>query len=117
MVDDDDLEAWFCREVLPLERALTHFIHRNWRVAEDVTDLRHDVYELAIASARKGLPVQTRPFIFTIARNHLINRANRAKTFPFELFADRETIDPDAHMPRAEHPRTAPEAQIRQATS
>src|SRR3546814_18679529 len=102
MVDDDDLEAWFCREVLPLERALTHFIHRNWRVAEDVTDLRHDVYELAIASARKGLPVQTRPFIFTIARNHLINRAKRAKIVSFELVADLETIDHEADMLQAE---------------
>src|SRR3546814_19162844 len=102
MVDDDDLEAWFCREVLPLERALTHFIHRNWRVAEDVTDLRHDVYELAIASARKGLPVQTRPFIFTIARNHLINRAKRAKIVSFEFVADLETIDHEADMLTAE---------------
>src|SRR3546814_13758323 len=93
MVDDDDLEAWFCREVLPLERALTHFIHRNWRVAEDVTDLRHDVYELAIASARKGLPVQTPPFLFTIARNPLINRAKREKIVSFELGPDLETTD------------------------
>src|SRR3546814_16545989 len=89
MVDDDDLEAWFCREVLPLERALTHFIHRNWRVAEDVTDLRHDVYQLAIASARKGLPVQKRPLIFPIARNHLINRAKRAKIVSFEPVSDQ----------------------------
>lgn len=51
MTDDDAIEAWFCREVLPLEPALTRFIRRNWRVADDVADLRNDVYALAIASA------------------------------------------------------------------
>src|SRR3546814_14669306 len=82
--------------------ALTHFIHLNGGVAEDVTELRHDVDALAIASARKGLPVQTRPFIFTIARNHLINRAKRAKIVSFELVADLETIDHEADMLTAE---------------
>ena len=39
MVDDALLNAWFCREVLPLERSLVHFVSRNWRVADDVMDL------------------------------------------------------------------------------
>ena len=98
MVDDADLEAWFCREVLPLEGALTHFIRRNWRGAQDVDDLRHDVYELAIASARSGLPLQTRPFLFTVARHHLINRAKRAKIVSFELVADLEAIGREVDM-------------------
>lgn len=102
MVDDDDLEAWFCREVLPLEPALSHFIRRNWRVADDVIDLRHDIYELAIASARKGLPPQTRPFLFTIARHHLINRARRAKIVSFELVADLEAVEHEPDMLTAE---------------
>lgn len=102
MVDDDELEAWFCREVLPLERALTHFIHRNWRVADDVEDLRHDVYELTITSARGGLPAHPRAFVFTVARNHLINRAKRAKIVSFELVADLEMIDNAADVLTAE---------------
>ena len=61
MPDDTEIRDWFRREVLPLERQLTHFIRRNWRVEDDVMDLRHDVYELAIAGARKGLPLATRP--------------------------------------------------------
>src|SRR3546814_13655920 len=78
------------------------YIHRDVRVAVDVTDLRHDVDERASAGSRKGLPVQTRPFIFTIARNHLINRAKRAKIVSFELVADLETIDHEADMLTAE---------------
>jgi RNA polymerase sigma factor (sigma-70 family) len=58
-------------------------------------DLRHDVYELAISAARNGLPLATRPYLFMIARNHLINRAKRARIVSFELVADLELVDQD----------------------
>lgn len=102
MVDDEAIEDWFCREVLPLERPLTHFIRRNWRVADDVIDLRHDVYELAIAGARKGLPMLTHQYMLTVARNHLINQAKRARIVSFDLVADLETVDRDIDMFEAE---------------
>jgi RNA polymerase sigma-70 factor (ECF subfamily) len=92
MVDEKALEDWFCREVLPLERSLTHFIRRNWRVADDVIDLRHDVYELAISGARGGLPRDARAYVFTVARNHLINCAKRARIVQFDLVADLEMV-------------------------
>lgn len=95
MADDTDIRNWFRHEVLPLERALTHFIRRNWRVEDDVIDLRHDVYELAITGARTGLPQATRPYLFVIARNHLINRAKRARLVSFDLVADLESIEND----------------------
>jgi RNA polymerase sigma factor (sigma-70 family) len=102
MVDDEAIEDWFCREVLPLERALTHFIRRNWRVADDVVDLRQDVYQLAIAGARNGLPGNTRQFLFTVARNHVINSAKRARIVSFDLVADLETVRLDVGMFEAE---------------
>ena len=37
MVDEATLNRWFAAEVLPLERALTSFISRNWRSSADVT--------------------------------------------------------------------------------
>ncbi|HEX8580640.1 MAG TPA: RNA polymerase sigma factor [Allosphingosinicella sp.] len=98
MVDDEKIEAWFCREVLPLERSLVHFIRRNWRVADDVMDLRQDVYQSAIAGARAGLPLNTRAYLFTVARNHLINCAKRARIVSFDLVADLETIPRDIDM-------------------
>ncbi|MBY8821224.1 RNA polymerase sigma factor [Sphingomonas colocasiae] len=110
MVDDDVLEDWFCREVLPLERSLTHFIRRNWRVEDDVTDLRHDVYELAISAGRGGLPANTRQYLFTIARNHLINRAKRARIVSFDLVADLETIDREVDLFEAERHLNARES-------
>lgn len=93
MVEQEKLDEWFRREVLPLERSLSHFVRRNWRVDDDVMDLTHDIYELAYSGARAGLPAQTRPYLFAVARNHLINKAKRAQIVSFELVADLETID------------------------
>lgn len=95
MAGDGEIRDWFQREVLPLERSLTQFIRRNWRVEAEVVDLRHDIYELAINGARNGLPRATRSYLFVIARNHLINRAKRARLVSFELVADLEAIDGD----------------------
>lgn len=93
MVDDEVLNDWFCREVLPLERSLTDFIRRNWRVADDIVDLRNDVYELSFSGARKELPINARGYVFTVARHHLINMAKRTKVVSFDLVADLEMID------------------------
>jgi RNA polymerase sigma factor (sigma-70 family) len=98
MVEDVVLHAWFCREVLPLEGALTRYIQRNWRVKDDVIELRQDVYERALNGARTGLPANARAFVFTVARNHLINQAVRAKIVSFDLVADLESIRPAADL-------------------
>lgn len=91
MVDDDALNAWFVREVLPLERALTGYVRRNWRVADDVFELRQDIYEHALIGARRELPVNTRAYMYTLARNRLINQAKRARIVSFEIIADLDS--------------------------
>jgi RNA polymerase sigma-70 factor (ECF subfamily) len=93
MVDEETLNLWFCREVLPLERALTSFIRRNWRISADVTDLRQDIYERALAGARAEIPAHTRHYLFTVARNHLINQAKRAQVVSIELVADMSSME------------------------
>src|SRR5258707_1540663 len=92
MVDDQALKEWFCREVLPLERALSAFIRRNWRDAADVVDLRQDIYERVLLGARNGLPAQAGKFVYTVARNHLINRAKRARIVSFDVVVDLDAI-------------------------
>lgn len=98
MIDDEALKDWFCREVLPLEQSLTHFIRRNWRVADDVIDIRQEVYEAALSGAQKGLPQYSRQYLYTIARNLLINRAKRARIVSFELVADLEGVNHDIDL-------------------
>lgn len=104
------MQAWFCQEVLPLERPLIAFVRRNWRDSEDVIDLVHDIYALAIAGARDGVPHSTRQYIFTVARNHLINRAKRARIVSFELIADLETFRPEQSLDETERHLDAREA-------
>jgi RNA polymerase sigma factor (sigma-70 family) len=90
MVDDETVKAWFVQEILPLEPSLTRFIRRHCRQAADVADLRQDVYVRIYAAAREQLPRQARPFVFTTARNHLINCAKRAQIVSIEYVADLE---------------------------
>lgn len=86
-----DLDAWFVREVLPLEAALMEYLRRNWRNASDIADLRQEVYVRACEAAARELPRQTRPFLFSIARNLIIDRVRRAAIISFDDIADFES--------------------------
>lgn len=98
MIDDAAHNAWFCGSVLPLEPALTSFIRSNWRIAEDVIELRQDIYERVLAGSRQELPANAKAFVFTVARNHLINQAVRARIVSFDLVADLESEVPVADL-------------------
>ncbi|WP_230482049.1 RNA polymerase sigma factor [Sphingomonas sp. Leaf21] len=87
------MERWFCDEVLPLEASLTRYLRRNWRTAEQVMDIRQDIYEAALNGGRQDLPANTAGFVFTIARNILINRSKLERIVQFEQFADLESLD------------------------
>ncbi len=96
---DEELHRWFCDEVLPLEASLTHYLFRNWRVRDDLADLRQDIYESALQGASVEMPRNTRAYVFTIARNIMINRAKRARVVSFEAVADFDAlpVEPDFH--------------------
>jgi RNA polymerase sigma factor (sigma-70 family) len=89
---EDPWKAWFCREVLPLEPALMGFIQRNWRMQADFGDLRQEIYMRVLVAAQRQThrPFNTRAFVLAVARNHLIDRARRARIVRFEVFADLE---------------------------
>ena len=75
--DNERLNSWFCREVLPCEPRLMRFIQRRWHLPEEAADIRQEIYERVLIGASRELPAQTEPYLFTIARNHLINRYRR----------------------------------------
>lgn len=56
-------------------------------------DIRQDIYEAALNGGRQGLPTNTPGYVFTIARNILINRSKRERIVHFEQFSDMESID------------------------
>lgn len=98
----DDLEAWFVREVLPLEAVLIQYLSRGARSKADVEDLRQDLYERVCTAARQGLPNPTRPFVFTIARNLLINRVRREHIVPFDTVENIEELNVAIDEPAAD---------------
>ncbi len=87
-----DVQHWFVRDVLPLENALIHFLHHNWRNHADIDDLLQEVYMRLTAAAQKAIPAQTKAFVFSIARNLLIDRARREQVVPIEAVADLDAL-------------------------
>ena len=98
-----DVDAWFEREVLPLEAALMQYLQHNWRNASDITDLRQDIYVRVYESALKGLPESPKAFVFTIARNLLIRRVRREQIVPFEAVSDFEALGTAIDAPGPEN--------------
>ena len=87
------LDRWFVEEVLPLEPALMRMLRRHWRRADDIADLRQEVYTRVYESAgRDGLPANTGAYVFRSARNLLIDQARRARIISFDLVAELEEL-------------------------
>jgi len=87
-----DVNAWFVREVLPMEILLTQFLRRGWPNKSDIDDLCQEVYARVYEAAQKKIPKPARPFVFTIARNLLIDQARHAQIVPIEVVADPELL-------------------------
>ncbi len=94
-----DVNAWFVREVLPLEQALMQFLQHNWRNKSDIADLRQEVYVRVFEAARKEIPERPRQFVFSTARNLLIDHVRREQVIPIEAVADLDAIAAAMDMP------------------
>lgn len=100
-----DVQVWFVREVLPLEAMLIQFLHHNWRNRTDVEDMLQDIYVRVCEVALRQIPVPAKPFVFTVARNLLIDRLRREQIIPIEAVADLDALGvakdepaPDQHV-------------------
>lgn len=97
-----DLHAWFLHEVLPLEAMLTQYLRNNWRNRAEVADLLQDVYIRVYEAAREQRPKSTKSFVFTTARNLLLNRVRHDKIVPFETVDDLDALGIAADAPGPE---------------
>lgn len=88
-----EVRVWFVREVLPLEAALMQYLHHNLGKGSDAADLRQDVYVRVCEAARKQAPDPVRPFVFTVARNLLIDRMRREQVVPIDAVSDLEALN------------------------
>jgi|SRR6185437_6032680 len=87
-----EVNAWFVREVLPLEAALRRYLRNGWRNDSDVSDMCQDVFVRALEAARNEFPRATKPFVFSIARNLLLNRLHRDQIVSIDAVADLESF-------------------------
>jgi len=87
-----DIDAWFVREVLPLEAALTQYLRHNWRDNAGLADLLQDVYLRVYEAALKEIPKSAKSFVFTTARNLLIDRVRRERVIPLVAAEDLEAL-------------------------
>jgi RNA polymerase sigma factor (sigma-70 family) len=102
VMDTARVDSWFVNEVLPLEAMLMQYLHHNWRNKADVEDLLQDVYVRVYEAACKEIPHQPKSFVFTTARNLLINRARKARIVSIEAVADLEALGVALDAPGAE---------------
>jgi RNA polymerase sigma-70 factor (ECF subfamily) len=91
-MSEEGLNGWFVREVLPLEAALMQFLRRSWPNKSDIDDLAQEVYARVYEAAREKIPQPVKPFVFTIARNLLIDRVRHEQVVPIEAVADLESL-------------------------
>lgn len=92
-------DAWFAREILPLEASLMQFLQHNWRHKAEIADLRQEVYTRVYESAAKRIPEKPKHFLFATARNLLIDRARQARVIPIDAASDLDTLDPASDTP------------------
>ena len=100
--DRSGVDAWFVLEVLPLESALLHFLRRSWRNKSDVEDFCHDIYVRLYEAACREIPRPTKPFVFAVARNFLINRSRHQHVVAIEAVADLEALGIPLDEPAAD---------------
>jgi RNA polymerase sigma factor (sigma-70 family) len=89
----DTLEEWFRREILPHEAALVRFLYRKWVKFKDVEDIRHDIYVRILEAAERERPTQPKAFLFSVARNLLIDRARHDRIVAIDLLEDLDTLN------------------------
>ena len=96
------IDDWFMQDVLPLEPMLTRFLQRNWRNEAEISDLRQEAYARVYEAASRGLPLQTKPFLFQTARNLMIDRLRKQNVVSLETMAEFDWLNVSDDKPSSE---------------
>jgi RNA polymerase sigma factor (sigma-70 family) len=88
-----EVNAWFVREVLPLEAALLQFLRRHWRNESDTADLRQEVYARVYEAAQKEIPRLAKAFVFRTAHNLLIDHIRHEQVIPIDAVVNLDSFD------------------------
>lgn len=86
----DTLEEWFIREILCHEAALTRYLTHAWSNSADIPDLRQEIYIKVMEAAEKGRPLAPRYFLFTLAKNLIIDQRRKNRVVSIDLSQESE---------------------------
>src|SRR5262249_16074502 len=109
----ESADAWFKREVIIHEEALTRYIRRYWPNPDDVHELRQETSSRVYERALRALPESARPFIFKVARPLMADRIRRRRVVAIDAVGDAEALDVVADTLSPEQ-RTAAHDDLRQ---
>lgn len=93
VVNRNAVDRWFVDKILPQEGELTQYLRRRWRNQAEIPDLRQEIYVRIYEAATQCIPDAARPFMFTTARNLLIDRARRAQIVSIETVMDIDGLN------------------------
>lgn len=96
---ETELHAWFVREVLPLEATLTNFLRYHWQHRADISDLLQEIYVRVYDAARTAMPSSTRSFVFSTARNLLIDKVRHQHVIPLQAVENLDALGVAADVP------------------
>lgn len=97
-----EVQAWFVREVLPLEAVLMKYLRRIRQNKADVDDLCQDVYVRVCEAALQESPRSAKLFVFAVARNLVIDEMRREQIIPIDAVTDLEALNVAADLPTAD---------------
>ena len=90
---DHDLESWFVSAILPHQAALTRYLSRLYKRSSEVPDLRQETYVRVYESATKSRPRFPKTFLFTTARNLVIDKMRRERIVSIDYSANEILFD------------------------
>lgn len=92
-------DAWFKREIVPLEGSLMRFLQYNWRDETEALDFRQEIYVRVYQAAKKQIPENPKQFLFTTARNLLADRMRQARVVPLDTSTSLESVEIEGDTP------------------
>jgi RNA polymerase sigma-70 factor (ECF subfamily) len=90
---DGESEQWFVNEILPHEAALKRYLHKVWRSPDEVADLRQETYVRVYESGSRARPRSPKTFLFTTARNLMIDKMRRERIVSIDYTQDIHSLD------------------------
>lgn len=81
---DLEITRWFAEEVHPHEPALRSYLRSHFPTLRDIDDLVQETYMRVVNARNAGRVAETRPYLFSTARNAAIDLCRRNRVVAFE---------------------------------